>query len=115
MNRTSSAVQQHGYSLDSASICFASRKPETSLAARLLNATDACRYLGFKSAELLKNIPVKPIHLSVVGVGRAPRWDRLALDRWLDTLSGLNGPWPEVTEDGVDAEFDAWKAGRHGR
>lgn len=108
-------MQQHGYSPDSTSLSFASRKPQPSPAARLLNATDACQYLGFRSVELLKNIPVKPLHLSVVGVGRAPRWDRLALDRWLDTLSGLNGPSPEVTEEGVDAEFDAWKAGRHGR
>lgn len=66
-------MPQHGYSLDSASTSFDTRKLQTSPAARLLNATDACRYLGFKSVELLKNIPVKPIHLSVVGVGRAPR------------------------------------------
>ena len=83
--------------------------------ARLLNANQASHYLGFRSSELLKSIPVKPVQLSVVGVGRAPRWDRLALDRWLDTLSGLNGPLPEDSEEGVDAEFDAWKASRHGR
>lgn len=115
MTQALNTPRQCGFHDDSTAEFTAFRQAPASAPARLLNANQASQYLGFRSIELLKNIPVKPVQLSVVGVGRAPRWDRLALDRWLDTLSGLNGPSPEVSEEGVDAEFDAWKASRHGR
>lgn len=90
-------------------------QPFYGFAPRLLTGPQAAIYLGFKSPELLRNVPVKPVQLSVVGVGRAPRWDRVALDRWLDGLSLLE-PEPEPGWPGGDgeleAELDVWRAGR---
>lgn len=83
-------------------------------APRLLTGPQAAAYLGFKSVELLRNIPVEPIKLSPVGVGRAPRWDRRALDRWLDGLSSIEGP-PSPADEGfaMEAELGVWRA-KHG-
>ena len=89
--------------------------PSPTTSPRLLNATQASLYLGFRSPELLKNIPVQPIRIAGVGVGRAPRWDRLALDRWLDSLSGLVAPTGDEREETLDEEFEAWSARRHAK
>lgn len=80
---------------------------------RLLTGPQAAEYLGFKSVEVLRSIPVEPIKLSTVGVGRAPRWDRFALDRYLDGLSSEAGVVSPV-DDGLvlEAELSVWRAGR---
>lgn len=82
-------------------------------APRLLTGRQAAEYLGFKSVEVLRSIPVEPIKLSTVGVGRVPRWDRRALDRYLDSLSSIEGAAPP-TDDGfaLEAELGVWRAGR---
>lgn len=114
MNTSLNATHRRGFQHASSITLTPSRQMPSSAPApaRLLTASQAASYLGFKSTELLKNIPVGPVHLSVVGVGRAPRWDRLALDGWLDTLSGLSGPIAGPTEDDVDAELEAWSSQR---
>ena len=82
-------------------------------APRLLTGPQAAAYLGFKSVELLRNIPVKPIRLSPVGAGRAPRWDRRALDRYLDCLSSIEGAAPPADEGfAMEAELSVWRARR---
>jgi hypothetical protein len=78
---------------------------------RLMNAAEAARYLGYDSVEVLKNIPVPPIRLTSVGVGRGPRYDRHAIDSWLDELSGLKHPTASTASDNDDAQrqFEAWR------
>ena len=82
---------------------------------RLLTVQEAAHYLHFKSTAALKNIPIKPIHLAEVGVGKGPKYDLHALDRWLDRLSGLaQQPTPSTASpnDEADAELAAWRAKR---
>lgn len=78
---------------------------------RLLSASDAARYLGYKSVDALKRIPVRPLNIIDGGVRGAPRWDKKAIDLWLDILSSIsansNDNIAEV--EGVDAELQAWK------
>lgn len=82
-------------------------------APRLLTARQAAEYLGFKSVTLLRSIPVEPIRLSTVGVGKAPRWDRRALDRYLDSLSSIDEAAPPADDDfALEAELGVWRAGR---
>lgn len=82
-------------------------------APRLLTGPQAAEYLGFKSVEVLRSIPVDPIKLSTVGAGRAPRWDRRALDRYLDSLSSIEDSAPLVDDDvALEAELGAWRANR---
>lgn len=82
-------------------------------APRLLTGPQAAAYLGFKSVELLQNIPVGPIRLSPVGVGRAPRWDRRALDHWLDGLSSIKRCAPSADDDfAMESELSVWRASR---
>ncbi|WP_145998292.1 hypothetical protein [Caulobacter flavus] len=78
---------------------------------RLLNAKEAAQYLGFETRDVLKSIPVKPIELSVTGSGSSKRWDRRAIDQWLNEKSGLlSRPALESGHDVAQAEFDAWLA-----
>jgi hypothetical protein len=44
-------------------------------------------------------------------IGRMVRWDRVALDRRLNELSGIQEP--QAREDDADAAFREWKS-RHG-
>lgn len=79
---------------------------------RLLSNEEAAEYLGYRSTSLLKNLPLKPIHLTTVGVGQGPRWDIVALDRWLDQLSGIQ-PLKSVAESEgqfAQAAFEEWEA-----
>lgn len=75
---------------------------------RLLTAHQAAAYVGYKSTEVLKRIPVRPVVLAD-GKASANRWDRSAIDRWIDGLSGVQ---PNVTPVEVDleAEYAAWEA-----
>lgn len=56
---------------------------------RLLTQTQAAAYCGLCASNFKKACPVPPVKLS----DRIPRYDRNALDRWIDSLdkSGLNG------------------------
>lgn len=63
---------------------------------------------------MMKNIPVRPIHLVAEGLGKAARYDRSAIDAWLDGLSNHRAKnstpaFPQL--DGQDA-FDQWEASR---
>jgi hypothetical protein len=74
---------------------------------RLLTEEEARVYLaGCNPRSVLP-----PVHL-----GRAPRWDREALDKRLDELSGLGGKIPDapVTSSADDA-LAAWSASRASR
>jgi len=93
-------------------------EPAPSIPPRLMTAIQAARYLGFKSSQVLKRIPVEPILVSDDGLTRTRRYDRKALDVWLDERSGLAAPEPRSAYDpGVEAEaaeleFSAWKERR---
>jgi hypothetical protein len=50
---------------------------------RLLLKQQAAAYCGVCSAVFEKACPVKPIRL----LNRIPRWDRFALDAWIDGLT----------------------------
>jgi len=90
------------------------RREIASISPRLLTIKQAARYLGYSSSELMKNIPVRPIHLVAEGLGKAARYDRSAIDAWLDGLSphrAMNSTAPSPPLDGQTA-FDQWEAGR---
>lgn len=74
-------------------------------ARRLLNERQAADYLG---------VPVNT--MKRLTVGRVPidgriRWDRCALDRWLDGLGGLSAPSPANTnQSDADAALERFLA-----
>lgn len=81
---------------------------------RLLTVAQAAMYLGYKSSAVLANIPVKPLRLADVGVGTGHRYDRKALDLWLDGLSGLavQGVQETASNDEADEAFREWSLRR---
>jgi hypothetical protein len=82
---------------------------------RLLTVDQTARYLGFASTAALKNLPIKPIHFVEVGPGRSPKYDRVALDRWLDELSGVGvrpKPAVDLAADDPDEALMAWELRR---
>lgn len=80
---------------------------------RLLTATQTATYLGYRSTAILRSLPLRPLRLSTADVGCAPRWDRTALDRWLDELSDLGRTTTNDNEPtGVEAELNQWRARR---
>ena len=80
---------------------------------RLMNAKQAAAYLGYKSVEVLNNISVKPIKLAEHGPGSAPRFDRVALDLYLDSLSNIDGrKEPMNVEDEAESAFAKWELSR---
>lgn len=85
---------------------------------RLLTAKQAARYLAYKSTAALKKVPIQPIHLVEVGPGCAPKYDRHAIDRWLDGLSGLaEPPTPHSAspKNEADDALRAWEVRREAR
>jgi len=84
-------------------------------APRLLTAEQAAAYLGYETTGLLANIPVKPVQMVEKGPGCQPKWDRAALDAWLDRLSGLSvaaAPEGSGETDTAEAAFAAWREKR---
>lgn len=75
---------------------------------RLLTAAQAAAYVGYKSTEALKGIPVRPI-VVIDDRPAARRWDRKALDLWIDDLSGIGAAKSDDEED-LEAEVAAWEA-----
>ena len=68
---------------------------------RLLNQRQAAAYCGLCVSNFVKACPVPPVNV----LARIPRYDRHALDRWIDSLDN-----PPV----VSAEMDPvemWKNG----
>jgi hypothetical protein len=59
-------------------------------APRLLSARQAAHYLGYRSTDILKRIPIVPVRIGTLGAVSGPRYDRKKLDAWLDQLSDLN-------------------------
>ncbi len=49
---------------------------------RLLNLTQAAAYCGVCASVFKQACPVPPVYLC----DRIPRYDRFALDRWIDSL-----------------------------
>lgn len=100
--------------LDTASIGAASGativRVNNSILPRLLTATQAAAYVGYKSTEVLKRIPVRPVVITDDHPS-ARRWDRNALDRWIDDLGGLCNATSSGAGD-LEAEFAAWEARR---
>jgi hypothetical protein len=84
---------------------------------RLMNASEAARYLGHQSRAVLKSIPVAPIQLTADGVGRGRLYDRYAIDLWLDEVSGIRHPTASKASDTEErnAQFDHWRRAREAR
>lgn len=56
---------------------------------RLMTASDAAAYLGYKSPAILKKIGLTPIRLELVGGVRGePKYDRLDLDALIERSKG---------------------------
>ena len=82
---------------------------------RLLTAEQAAAYLGYETTGVLANVPIKPVKLAEKGAGCQRRYDRAALDAWLDRLSGLSvaaASEPDADEDPAEAVFGDWRAKR---
>lgn len=76
---------------------------------RLFTAEDAAHYLGYKSTEILKKIPIKPIRIASIGSESAPRYDRHEIDQYLDRMSGLRGEANTLSDcDEAEALFAEW-------
>lgn len=91
-------------------------RPRHTIEPRLLNASEAARYLGFASTELLANVGVKPIQLATLGVGTAPRYDRYALDDLIDQRSGVGSARDRCEpEPDAQTEYDEWRRCREPR
>jgi hypothetical protein len=83
-----------------------------------MTVEQTAHYLGYTSPAALKNLPIKPIRLIEVGAGCSPKYDRRAIDLWLDGLSGLaEAPTPSANSpmDDAETELAAWKAKRASR
>lgn len=83
--------------------------PRPALQPRLLTAEEAAQYLGNITVRNLKRL-----RLGVVLLGSITRYDRRALDAYLDQLSGLGakmassaGPAPDqANDDSPEAAFE---------
>jgi len=65
---------------------------------RLLSRQAAAAYCGVSPGVFEANVPVPPVR-----VGHQKRWDRAALDAWLDRQSGLGTiAFPEDGEERWD-------------
>lgn len=95
--------------------------PAPSPSPRLLTAIEAAKYLGFKSSQILRRIPVEPILISDDGLTNTRRYDRKALDAWLDQRSGLTASAslphtdPGLEAEAAELEFAAWKERKDAR
>lgn len=65
---------------------------KAAVAPRLLTQQQAAAYCGLCASNFKKACPVKPVSL----LARIPRYDRVAIDRWIDSLGN---PVAEETED----------------
>ena len=85
---------------------------------RLLTAEQAAAYLGYATTGLLAKIPVQPVQMTTAGAGSLPKYDRAALDAWLDRLSGLSVPTAAggagEGDDDPEVAYEGWKARRSG-
>ena len=83
---------------------------------RLLTAEEAASYLGYKSQDILRKIPIKPIRIAIIGPESAPRYDRYQLDAWIDGMSGLSGSVVVVPEiDEAAAALNDWMSSNEAR
>ena len=65
---------------------------------RLMTAAQAANYLGRKTTHVLKSLPFAP-----VPIGKGQLWDRNAIDRYLDVLSGIvTGPMNDDEAEVID-------------
>lgn len=95
------------------------RREPPSIAPRLLTAEQAAAYLGYATTGVLANIPVKPVRLAAQGPGCQPKYDRAALDAFVDQLSGLSVPpaeqtTPPAADDDAETAYAIWKTKRAG-
>jgi hypothetical protein len=70
---------------------------------RLLTQSQAAAYCGVCAEVFKKACPVKPVNL----LDRIPRYDRRALDRWIDSLDNIR------PIDEADDLAGMWNAGQH--
>lgn len=70
------------------------------IAPRMLTAIEAAIYLGYKSRDVLDDIPVDPVP---VRPGGEPRYDVRQLDAYLDKLTGFQQPSAPV-DDAEEAD-----------
>lgn len=77
---------------------------------RLLTPAQAAHYLGYKSVEVLRVIPILPIRFAEVGLGAGARYDMRPIDRWLDELSGLPAASaPKTPEVEAEVALEEWR------
>lgn len=95
--------------MNSSATSQTSGHPDFTVQPRLMNATQLAAYLGYASTAVLRNFPVAPIQLCLVGVGRGRRWDRFEVDAYLDNRSGRNSLAGScLQDDSADAALERW-------
>ena len=72
------------------------------MTSRLLTLDEVAAYLAIPKAAV-KRVPVAPVN-----VGGRLRWDRKAVDRYLDEEAGLTAPLPPSTGTSPDDVLDQW-------
>lgn len=74
---------------------------------RMMRAQLLREYLDLPETAPLSCIPVQPVY-----IGRSQRWDRKAIDAWLDARSGLASSFPlaapAVASDEPDVALQGW-------
>lgn len=74
------------------------------LSPRGLRVDEAANYVGISVGHFKKLVREGVLPQSMSHFGGARRWDRSALDRALDNLSGNKG-----AAQGTDSPYDEWK------
>ena len=84
-------------------------KPANDNSPRLLNRTEAAAYCGFKPSAFSGHVLAGRLPPALPGI---KKWDRAAIDQFLDQASGLAKP--EAMNDNTDpwAEYDRRKNAR---
>lgn len=78
---------------------------------RLLSRAEAAAYCGFKPSAFSAHVSAGRLPGPLAGL---KKWDRAAIDAYLDKISGINTPMPAVEEDDPWAEYDRKKNARGG-
>lgn len=93
-------------------------RPLAPLQPRLLTPEEAALYLGYRSTAVLARVPVQPLQIAEDGKTASPRYDRCALDAWLDRKSGLVAAPAEIggaAELTAGTELEAWRERKRAR
>lgn len=74
---------------------------------RVFNRDEAASYVGVSAGHFMKLVGEGTLPAPLAAYGRVRRWDKAALDMFLDGASGANSSVPVAT-----AAYDQWRNAR---